>query len=344
MTSTLPMVNAPSVTFRALKDDLEPDYGRYLLGVVDFTTNSREITIDNSCPRVSVNLAETVEDGFAEVWTTARPVRSGQFGAISYAADGEFLFAAFHLPEAPAYADATETAYADALEVTHALGYQPFRIWHYISRLNEPNAAGLEVYRDFCVGRARVLEGLGVTHDMPAATVIGALGGGIVCYLLAHRSGTQVNLENPRQVPAYHYPRQYGPKSPNFARATHLTTEDAEHLFVSGTASILGHQTKHVGDVAAQCRLALENVAHVIGSGNLFAHDLAHDLDSGHGLTDLTAVKVYVRHRADIPVVREICAAALAPTAEVAYLNADVCRSDLLVELEGVVAVRGSRS
>ncbi len=333
MTSTLPMVNAPSVTFRALKDDLEPDYGRYLLGVVDFTTKSREITIDNSCPRVSVNLAESVEDGFAEVWTTARPVRSGQFGTISYAADGEFLFAAFHLPEAPAYADATEAAYADALELTDALGYRPFRIWHYISGLNEPNAAGLEVYRDFCIGRARVLEGLGITHDMPAATVIGARGDGIVCYLLAHRSGTQVNLENPRQVPAYHYPRQYGLKSPNFARATHLTTESTEHLFVSGTASILGHQTKHSGDVAAQCRLALENVAHVIGNGNLFAHDLA----GGHALTDLASVKVYVRHRADIPVVREICEAALAATAEVAYLNADICRADLLVELEGVV-------
>jgi hypothetical protein len=81
MTSTLPMVNAPSVSFRALKDDLEPDYGRYLLGVVDFTTQSREITIDNSYPQVSVNLAETVEDGFAEVWTTARPVRSGDWAS-----------------------------------------------------------------------------------------------------------------------------------------------------------------------------------------------------------------------------------------------------------------------
>ncbi|WP_084734625.1 FkbO/Hyg5 family chorismatase [Actinophytocola xinjiangensis] len=332
-------LNAPTVTLHGLKDELTPDAGRHLLGVVDFTTKSREITIDSSCPRVSVQLATTISDGFSEVWTTARPVTPGRYGEISYAADGEFLFCAFHLPESHTYADATEAAYADALALTSSLGYRPFRIWHYIGSLNDLNADGLEVYRDFCVGRARVLERHGITHDMPAATVIGAHGGGIVCYLLAHRSGTQVNLENPRQVPAYHYPRQYGPKAPNFARATHLATCDgAAFVYVSGTAGILGHATMHEGDVAGQCRLALDNIAHVIGSGNMFAHDIGSC--EGHALTDLSTVKIYVRHRADIPVVREICDAAISGTADVAYLNADICRSDLLVEVEGIVAVR----
>jgi chorismatase len=77
----------------------------------------------------------------------------------------------------------------------------------------------------------------------------------------------------------------------------------------------------------------LENIGCVIGDGNLFAHDVGR----GHSLADLAAVKVYVRRRADMPMVRDICGAALAPSAAVAYLNADICRSDLLVELEGVV-------
>lgn len=338
MTSTLPLVNAPAVSFRGLNDDATADAGRYLLGVVDFTAKSREITIDNGFPNVSVNLAESVGDGFSEVWTTARPVRSGRFRTISYADDGEFLFCAFHLPESPAYADATEDAYGDLIELTTALGCRPFRIWHYISRINEPNAAGLEVYRDFCVGRARVLERHGITHDMPAATVIGARDGGIVCYLLAARSATHVNLENPRQVPAYHYPARYGPRSPNFARATYLAPDGGEEfLFVSGTASILGHRTVHPGDVASQCRLALENIGYLIGDGNLFAHDLTDEHRRGHTLADLNAVKVYVRHRADMPVVRDICRAALGDAAEIVYLNADICRADLLVELEGIV-------
>ncbi|TCP53435.1 chorismatase [Tamaricihabitans halophyticus] len=327
------MVNAPTVALQSIGADTSAPIGRHLLGVVNFTDKSSEITIDKACPRVSVNLAETVGDGFAEVWTTARPVTTGQFGTISWASDGEFFFGAFHIPELPQYAEATEASYTEVLELTESLGYRPFRIWHYISGLNEPNAAGLETYRDFCLGRARVLERSGITHDMPAATVIGAHGGGIVCYLLARRRGAHVNLENPRQVPAYHYPARYGPKSPNFARATHLTAADGStFLYVSGTASILGHRSMHPGDVAAQTRLALDNVGYVIGPGNLFAHDL----NAGQGLADLTAVKVYVRHRADLPVVREICRATLPESADVVYLNADICRSDLLVELEGI--------
>jgi FkbO/Hyg5 family chorismatase len=289
MTSTLPVVSTPTVSFRGLGAELPPQPGRNLLGVVDFTTESREITIDNGFPRISVNSAETAADGFSEVWTTPRPVTTGRFGRISWADDGEFLFCAFHLPEAPAYADATEAAYGDALALTGARGYRPFRIWHYVSRLNEPNAAGLEVYRDFCVGRARVLDRHGITHDMPAATVIGARAGGVVCYLLATRDARHVNLENPRQVPAYHYPARYGPRSPNFARATYLAPVGGEEfLFVSGTAGILGHRTMHTGDVASQCRLALENVGYLIGPGNLAAHDIA----GGHGVDELSSVKV----------------------------------------------------
>ena len=97
--------------------------------------------------------------------------------------------------------------------------------------------------------------------------MIGAHGGGIFLYLLACRGGTQVNIENPRQVPAYHYPSKYGPKSPNFARATYFAPDGPGRIFVSGTAAILGHQTMHHGDVEQQCRLALGNIAQVIGTG-----------------------------------------------------------------------------
>lgn len=327
MTSTLPVVSAPTVGYENLNGGNGHD--RHLLGVVDFTTYSGEITVDNGFPRVSVHVADSTEAGFAEVWTTRRAVAAGEFEGIPYGHDGEFLFCAFHIPEMGDYTAATERAYAAALELVSALDYRPFRIWHYISRLNEPNAAGLEVYREFCVGRARVLERHGITHDMPAATVVGAHTGGIVCYLLAARAGEHVNLENPRQVPAYHYPSRYGPKSPNFARATSLDG----HLYVSGTASILGHRTVHPGDVASQCRLALENVAQVIGPGNL----LAHGVGGGRTLADVSAAKVYVRHHADLPLVREICGAALPAHAQVRYLHSAICRSDLLVELEAIV-------
>ncbi len=44
-----------------------------------------------------------------------------------------------------------------------------------------------------------------------------------------------------------------------------------------------------------------------------------------------------MRHRRDIATVREICTQAFDPAADIAFLNVDICRSDLLVEIEGVV-------
>ncbi|MDQ0940760.1 3-deoxy-7-phosphoheptulonate synthase [Streptomyces sp. V1I1] len=180
-----------------------------------------------------------------------------------------------------------------------------------------------------------MLERYGITGDMPAATVIGSHGGGIVLYFLASRTGTQVNIDNPRQVPPYHYPSRYGPKAPNFARATYLAQDSGgEQIYVSGTAGILGHRTMHADDVESQCRLALENVAHVIGARNLSVHDI----EPGSTLDDLRNIKVYVRRQADIARVQRICREAFSPSADMVFLHADICRSDLLVELEGIVA------
>ncbi|MEV5576838.1 FkbO/Hyg5 family chorismatase [Spirillospora sp. NPDC052269] len=325
---------APTSSFCELKDAGRSVPGRHVLGVVNFAAGHADPCTDEGYPSVTVQVAERPEEGFAEVWATERPVTAGRSGAISYAHDGEFLFAACRIPDLPDYVEATETAYEAALGLAYGLGYRRlFRVWHYISRLNEPNASGLEVYREFCVGRARALERHGLTHDMPAATVVGAHGGGIVLYFLACRSARRVNIDNPRQVPPYHYPGRYGPRSPNFARATHLSPDSGEQLYLSGTAGILGHRTMHVGDVEAQCRLALENMAFLIGSRNLSVHGLG----LGATLGDLRNVKVYVRHRADIERVQRICREALSPAADIAFVNVDICRSDLLVELEGLV-------
>ncbi|MBB4910658.1 FkbO/Hyg5 family chorismatase [Actinophytocola algeriensis] len=331
MTST----HAPRPSFRNLKEVAQVAPGRHILGVANFTTGSADPSVDEGYPSVAIHMTGSVEDGFAEVWTSDRPVRAGQAGSMSYAHDGEFLFCTGRIPETADYVEATEAAYTEVLALTGSLGYrQLVRIWHYISRLNEETAEGLETYRAFCLGRARVLERYGMTDDMPAATVIGSHGGGIVFYFLASRGGTQINVDNPRQVPPYHYPRRYGVKSPNFARATYVRSDDgATQIYVSGTASILGHRTMNAGDVEGQCRLALDNIAYLIGEGNLSAHGI----QPGRTLDDLRTVKVYVRRRSDIERVQRICRTAFSRSADVVFLHADICRHDLLVEIEGIV-------
>jgi chorismatase len=171
---------------------------------------------------------------------------------------------------------------------------------------------------------------------MPAATGIGGQDGYTTVHLLATRSPV-VRIENPLQVPAFEYPPRYGVQPPSFARAAWVRTGDRSgDLFVSGTASIRGHLTVHPGDVERQTRATLDTVAELVSGANL----RAHGVDADVALRDLDAVTVYVKHPDDVPAVRRICTAALGPGSRVVHTVADVCRDDLLVEIEAFTAVR----
>jgi enamine deaminase RidA (YjgF/YER057c/UK114 family) len=136
-----------------------------------------------------------------------------------------------------------------------------------------------------------------------------------------------VFVENPRQVSAYHYPRQYGSHRPVFSRAALLTQGDGRTLFISGTASIVGHESLHIGDCAAQTRETLANIGALLEEANRVAGDTHFDRST-------LAYKVYVRRPADLPVVQQELASTLGPDAQIIYLQADICRQDLLVEIE----------
>jgi len=286
--------------------------------------------------RMPMTTASTEE--FAEVWTTNHPVQTGEYKDIHYAHDGEYLLCTCRIPESPRYAESVERAYSSALEVLHRLEYQKlFRTWNFIGGINQENADGLEIYRDFCVGRSIAFQRYGLpAGKLCAATVVGALGRGIAFYSLSLRSGACIHLDNPRQVPPYRYPPRYGARSPSFARATYVLpagpAEAAGRIYVSGTSSIVGHETVHRGDVENQCQTALENISCLIEADNTMKYGLVR----GYGLADLDRIKVYVRRAEHIESARNICSKVFAPRAEVAYLNVDMCRADLLVEIEGV--------
>lgn len=279
-------------------------------------------------------VARDATDAFVEVWTTGRPVRAGRRGGIAYGHDGEYAFCAGRVTPAARYAAAVRAGYLDAFHLLRELGYRHvLRMWNYIGGINEPNADGLETYRDFCRGRAEAFDRSPLPSDrMPAGTAVGALRPGIDFYLIARRRDGHVAVENGRQIPAYAYPERYGPRSPSFARAVHLP--DGGGMLISGTASILGHQTVHAGDAAAQCRTTLANLAALVDPANLARHriDATDSYLSGPG-----TVKVYVRRRRDLAAVRQLCAAAFPPPVRVAYLTVDLCRADLLVEIEATV-------
>ncbi|RZU54188.1 chorismatase [Krasilnikovia cinnamomea] len=326
---------APRTTLSDFGTVADPAAGGYLLGQINYTTAAADPTVSGTgSPVLDLHMTADPGDAFSELWITRDPVHSGTHDGVVFAHDGEYLLCAGRVPQARTYAAATEHAYLAALNVMRDLGYRHcYRMWNFVNQINAPNAEGLETYRDFCLGRANAFEKTGFGEDvMPAATGIGSLGGGIGFYFLSGRSARPTMIENPEQMSAYHYPRRYGPKAPKFARAAHLATAGSGHVYVSGTASITGHKTRYAGDIVRQTHVSLQNIARVIGATNLWEHGIP----DGHFLSNLDHVKVYVRHAEHIPVVRQICTRAFSTAAEIRYLNVDICRSDLLVEIEGI--------
>jgi enamine deaminase RidA (YjgF/YER057c/UK114 family) len=107
-------------------------------------------------------------------------------------------------------------------------------------------------------------------------------------------------------------------------------------IFISGTASITDAETRHVGDPAAQTHETLDNIEALIGEPNLAGHGLP---GLGARLANLALVRVYIKRQEDYARIRAACQERLGEVPTV-YVIADVCRPDLLVEIEGIAFSR----
>ena len=268
-----------------------------------------------------------------ERWRIGAPVRSGAHRSVGYAHGKTFLFGALQVPEADgahgrtALERATEHAYREIHAALGATGFPHLlRVWNYLPGINR-ESHGTERYRQFNRARQDALLACGrrIRGSVPAASALGSAAGPLAVYFLAGRAAPEC-LENPRQVSAYHYPGQYGPCAPSFSRAT-LVRHGGATLFISGTSSILGHRTVHAGDPAAQTRETLTNIEALL--------EAARRRGAGRFPLESLAYKVYVRHPQDLPLIRAELDAAVGAAARV-YLQADICRHDLSVEIEAV--------
>jgi chorismate lyase/3-hydroxybenzoate synthase len=204
------------------------------------------------------------------------------------------------------------------------------RIWNYLGAINDGNGDA-ERYRRFCVGRATAVDAA-FNDPPPAATAIGHDGIGTLQVIALCSRNPGIALENPRQTPAWSYPRDYGPVAPGFSRGAVLGADSGSpRLLASGTASIVGHVSQHVGDVAEQLRESLRNLEALLAVG--------HERSArSFALSGCEALRVYLRHAQDLATARAVIDSSGLPIERVLYLCGDVCRRELDVELEGVFA------
>ena len=270
-----------------------------------------------------------------ETWLTTRPLQAGRSEAIAWCRTDGVLYGVLELSEAdfpatPACSSlqaASAEAYRRIFRLLDAQGMPHlWRVWNYLADINL-ETQGLERYRQFNIGRqdAFLEYQRGATGNVPAACAIGLIGGALSIAFMAGITPA-VPVENPRQVSAYNYPADYGPRSPTFSRAALVYPDGQEILFISGTASIVGHQTVHPGDVVGQCRESMANIAAVVDEAKRQCRSPAFALNE-------LSYRVYVRHAGDFPKVRDTLKP-LIGEAEVVYVQADICRHDLLLEIE----------
>lgn len=222
----------------------------------------------------------------------------------------------------------SQAAFAEmeAILAAEGLGFgHVVRQWNYIERFLDLCAGGRQPYQDFNDVRTERYDRDEFPNGYPAATGIGQATGGVVIEFVAVDAPADVEVApvtNPRQIDAHRYSEcvLVGDASektpPKFERAKRVRHGDAETVFVSGTASIIGEESVAVGDVAAQTKTTLENIRILSDS------------------CPLVSLRAYVKHANDIETVREVCQASW-PSCDALYVVADVCREELLVEIEG---------
>jgi chorismate lyase / 3-hydroxybenzoate synthase len=281
-------------------------------------------------------------NGLCEVWRVAGVrvhLSSGETlqSRVRYRYCDDLLFGSVMVgeqddaDEARALLQATDSAYREIFDVLNRTGHRHLiRIWNYLPEINR-ETGGDERYRHFNSARQLAFRNSGraTTGAVPAASALGSPAGSpISIHFLAARIPPQM-IENPRQTSAYHYPPKFGRHSPIFSRACVWGEPGCAKLFISGTASIVGHDTIHVGDVAAQTRETMANIGALLDEANRV-------VGSGSYSAARLNLKVYVRRPPDLPAIKAALSRCLSPATQVLYLQADVCREDLLVEIEAV--------
>lgn len=213
---------------------------------------------------------------------------------------------------------------ANQILTSHGLSYRNVaRTWIYLPKLlswyDEFNAARQHAYRKFGLvdGEKPVWlpASTGIQGDCPLGrecmmdfVAISRLEGGTL---------EMEMLESPRQSDAFEY-------GSSFSRAVELRDESVSRIYVSGTASIDEEgRTAHIGDIEKQIRHTLVAVRDLLASRN-------------HGFSDIAQCVAFVKRPQYVTQFRRIAEEEGLDSRCVIETAADICRDELLFELEAM--------
>ncbi len=194
-------------------------------------------------------------------------------------------------------------------------------------------------YQEFNNVRSRFYGDAFLETGYPAATGIGMNRGGVIIEFIAVVSTEMISkpVDNPGQISAHKYSEKVliGDEcvlktTPKFERARYLGIQDKKLILISGTASIVGEKTMGVDDPAMQTEVTIDNIR------RLYSEEVLKTLSDGNLEPTYDHARVYVKFRKDFPAIKRAFRKNYG-NLPVVYIIADICRTDLLVEIEGKV-------
>jgi hypothetical protein len=202
------------------------------------------------------------------------------------------------------------------------------RQWNYIEQITAVQS-GSQHYQSFNNARSNFY---GTTTEWPsgypAATGIGTNLGGVVVDLDAAMFASPgaccaSPVDNPLQTSAHTYSANVlqtassGKATPKFERAKSLLFGNRRLVYISGTAAIRGEDSLSGAGLNRQLHTTMENIAQLTGKAKP------------------VILRVYLKNRSDFESAKRLIND-YAPACPVSYMCADVCRDELLIEIEGI--------
>ena len=317
-------------------ENLKKESSKTIIKVTHFSKTWEEDS-DNALLFSQVAIPSLGETSY-EVWVQEQPIaiHNKIEGGIEIVESGDktFIRIETHESEDIGLEQAAYESYKKIFAFAQPKGLNLVRIWNYIPKILSYDG-GLERYRQFNIGRWNAWQDYGPklvddTPKRPAMTGIGSFGGPLVVEVLFSTHEVQ-EMENPRQTPFVHYSQKWGPKPPISARGSLLLTPDGPEVYIAGTASLVGEEIVHEGDVVAQTLETLKNIEILIGEQNMKTYGQEY----GFTLDDVHAIRVYIKHTEDYEKVRATLQS-IWRDKDILYVHDDICRPGFLVEIEGI--------
>lgn len=200
------------------------------------------------------------------------------------------------------------------------------RQWNYIEQITCYQREN-QNYQSFNNARGDFYAKTTWTNGYPAATGIGANLGGVLIDLDAvvfkSPNTFATPIDNKLQVAAHAYSDKVLEKAqtqkatPKFERAKSMTFDNRRLVYISGTAAIRGEESLKGVGLEQQLHITMENIAQLTGNAKP------------------VMLRVYLKNKEDYELSEQLMNE-YEFHIPISYMCADVCRDELLIEIEGI--------